>query len=290
VLGQASKTVAVSDDGAASASTLDSPNGVWSDGTRILVADQENHRVLVWNSWPTADGQAANFVIGQSNFSGETGGGCSSINLDSPTGVSSNGTRIAISTLNQNRVLLYDSWPIADNPPAIRALGQIDLTTCGPNRGNVTNDLIGMRYPSAVFTDGTRVVVADHDSHRAMVWTSWPASSGAPANRLLGQSTAAAGGPMGTTRDSFYHYADGWGETAQIVPDSGWFGTWPVLAPSGDLWVGNTVNRKTMRYAQPVSTDNQAATWIFGQPDPGYTNAWNGNWMIDAARLRLGKN
>ena len=41
------------------------PSGLYSDGTRLFVADKLNNRVLIWNAWPTANGQAADVVLGQ---------------------------------------------------------------------------------------------------------------------------------------------------------------------------------------------------------------------------------
>lgn len=55
-------------DGAASASVLNHPTGVWSDGHQILVADRDNHRVLVWNAFPDHFFAPADAVLGQSNF------------------------------------------------------------------------------------------------------------------------------------------------------------------------------------------------------------------------------
>ena len=43
------------DDGVPTARTLASPTGVWSDGTRLVVADKSNNRVLIWNSFPTTN-------------------------------------------------------------------------------------------------------------------------------------------------------------------------------------------------------------------------------------------
>src|SRR5262249_40950673 len=80
VLGQASFTASSVDGGASgpSASVLAVPTTVATDGTRVFVADDRNSRVLVWTSFPTANGQAATSVIGQSDFTG------SSINAGAP--------------------------------------------------------------------------------------------------------------------------------------------------------------------------------------------------------------
>lgn len=55
-------------DDAPTARVMNSPAGVWSDGNRLIVTDVDNHRVLLWNSFPTADFQAADIVLGQADF------------------------------------------------------------------------------------------------------------------------------------------------------------------------------------------------------------------------------
>lgn len=51
-----------------SASTLQYPSGIWSDGKILIIADAWNHRVLIWNEFPTNHGQEADAVIGQPDF------------------------------------------------------------------------------------------------------------------------------------------------------------------------------------------------------------------------------
>jgi hypothetical protein len=51
-----------------SADTLNSPLGVTSNGNQIFVTDEGNHRVLIWDSFPTSSGTEADRVIGQSSF------------------------------------------------------------------------------------------------------------------------------------------------------------------------------------------------------------------------------
>ena len=45
--------------------------GVDFDGVKLAISDTGNNRVLIWNSFPTSDHQAADEVIGQLTF--ETG-------------------------------------------------------------------------------------------------------------------------------------------------------------------------------------------------------------------------
>ena len=44
------------------------PVSVATDGQRVIVADTYNHRVLIWNQFPTRNGETADIVLGQDSF------------------------------------------------------------------------------------------------------------------------------------------------------------------------------------------------------------------------------
>jgi hypothetical protein len=102
---------------------LNSPAGIWSDGFRLLVADSGNNRVLVWSQLPRSSGADASFVIGQSDFSRVTAGVGQGA-LRTPFGVASDGTRIWVADSGNNRVLEFDTFPIANNALAVDVYGQ----------------------------------------------------------------------------------------------------------------------------------------------------------------------
>ena len=65
VLGQADFVSSSANRGGSRvANTLNAPMGIWSDGTKLIVVDDVNHRVLLWNIFPITNGQAADIVIG----------------------------------------------------------------------------------------------------------------------------------------------------------------------------------------------------------------------------------
>lgn len=120
VLGQQDFTTSYDDD---EADEMNRPAGLWSDGTRLLVTDAGNHRVLYWSLFPQASGDEADYVIGQSDFSRSTAG-TSSSTLRTPYGISSDGTFIYIADSGNNRVLEFDSFPIANGTTASKVFGQ----------------------------------------------------------------------------------------------------------------------------------------------------------------------
>lgn len=70
VLGHSSFTTGAPNDGGAAptASSLQDPEGVHSDGTALAVADSLNNRVLIWRTFPDNNGQEAEVVLGHADF------------------------------------------------------------------------------------------------------------------------------------------------------------------------------------------------------------------------------
>ena len=79
--------------------------GVTSDGTRLVVADLQQNRVLIWNTWPTASGQPADLVLGQPTFTSNATG-TSAAAMSGPAGV----------LIVDGALLVADSRP-PDMPP-----------------------------------------------------------------------------------------------------------------------------------------------------------------------------
>lgn len=109
-----------------SAQTLGGFTTVWSDGTRLVVSDSANNRVLIWNSFPTTNAQAADLVLGQADFVSAVTPTTTANSL-TPGVVVSNGNQLFIADNIRDRVMIWDSWPTANNQPADRVLGANDF-------------------------------------------------------------------------------------------------------------------------------------------------------------------
>lgn len=92
-----------------SASSLESPLDVWTDGNRVVVADGANGRVLIWNSWPTTNAQPATSVLGQTNFSSNSLQPTSATSFDGVGGIAIHGSQFFVTDYNNNRVLIFNS-------------------------------------------------------------------------------------------------------------------------------------------------------------------------------------
>jgi hypothetical protein len=172
VLGQTGFT---SCDADVSASAFSYPTDAWSDGTRLFVADAGNNRVLGWNSFPTVNGQAADFVLGQSDFA-SYGFGTSRSTLSNPYYLSSNGSQLFVSDADNNRVLVWSSLPSETGALPDLVLGQGDFTHGAAN--DADQDGASDSAPAAnTFSHprGVRVIddvlaVADGINHRFLLF------------------------------------------------------------------------------------------------------------------------
>lgn len=169
----------------------------YSSGTLFVGDTQNNNRVLVWTSPITVNSQAPNYVLGQTAFNTTAGnqGGISASTLyggndwQSGIGIWASSTTLAVSDLNNNRILYY-KLPITQNAkPASAVLGQPGFVTNDANRGGITAS--SLYYPWGVNVDQVtgKVYVADSYNHRVLVWNSMPTVSGQAADFVIGQSS-----------------------------------------------------------------------------------------------------
>ena len=135
VLGQEVKTDTDRNAGGkVTASSLMYPSGLWSDGQRLIVCDAWNHRVLIWTNMPTEDGQPADVVVGQRDFTGNepnvngVGATPSAHSLNWPYGVTSDGKRLFIADTGNRRVLVYDRLPTKNYAAADHVIGKPDFS------------------------------------------------------------------------------------------------------------------------------------------------------------------
>jgi uncharacterized protein (TIGR03437 family) len=227
VLGQADFTTSAI---GLTSSALRGPQGVWVQGTRIFVADTDNSRVLIWNGIPTSNNQPADVVLGEPNFTSAPPATTSVLpatasNLFSPVSVTSDGQRLIVTDLGNNRVLIWNSIPTQNGQAADVVVGQPNMISGGQNDvlpncvmngtdadGNPTyaagcqpfcatqgNDSDGtpvypvrcgytLSYPRFALSDGTRLYIADGGNDRVLVYNSIPTTNGAKYDRNLGQT------------------------------------------------------------------------------------------------------
>lgn len=173
------------------------------DGTKLIVCDGGNNRVLIWNSIPTTNGAPADVVIGQEDFYSNSPG-CTPSKLDRPTGaLCLPDGRLLISDYNNGRVLIFNKIPETNGASADVVIGQPDFYSdyihYGPD---------GLSYPwdCALSPDGRLLISDDGDqsggAHRVLIFQDVPTTNGAAADNVIG-NTVFGSIPAGFSRTRF---------------------------------------------------------------------------------------
>jgi hypothetical protein len=168
VIGQPDFT---SSDGHTTQTGLDEPEGLWSDGTQLVVADEANNRVLIWNTIPTTNGAPADLVVGQPDFTAlDNPEPPNEQSLNQPGGVASDGSSLYVEDSSNNRILVYSPFPTSNNPEASVVLGQADFTHSDRNAGNASASAQTLDFPFGLSIIGTQLIVNDFGNNRYLIF------------------------------------------------------------------------------------------------------------------------
>jgi uncharacterized protein (TIGR03437 family) len=174
-----------------SSTGLRGPTGVATDGNILALADTDNNRVLIWLHLPTRNGQPADVVIGQADFThNATSVPPTQTSLRGPEGVWIWNGKLFVADTQDNRVLIYNRIPTSNNAPADVVIGQPNFTSfVQPDltQKQPTTAANNMQDPIAVSTDGTHLFVTDFGQNRVLIFNSIPTSNGASADVAIGQ-------------------------------------------------------------------------------------------------------
>ncbi len=220
----------------------------------LVVCDTGHHRVLIWGSRPTHDGQPADLLLGQPHFAAEGRNAKSEVSatsLNVPTGVAWNDDVLAVADAWNHRVLLWHGLPRSNNQPADVVLGQADFTQGLANRGSDAPRADTLHWSYGVALVGGRLFVADTGNRRVLVWLTVPTRSGTPADLVLGQRDF-------TTRD----------ENASAAP--GPVGMrWPhAITVNGEqVLVADAGNNRVMGWQRLPSSPGVPCDFVLGQGD-----------------------
>lgn len=234
--------------GSAEANTIYSPRGVFSDGTRLYIADTFNHRVLIYNSIPTSSNASADVVVGQQTMAGNVAnqnGSVGANTLNRMFGVFSDGEKLFIADSSNHRVLIYNHIPTANNANADIVVGQTGMDTA--TSGTAINKLKG---PTGVYYDGTKLFIVDSQNNRVLIFNHIPSSNGASADVVVGQA------------DMDHGSANQSGTTAANTINSPQIG---VTVCNGKLLISDWLNNRVLIFNQIPASNNANANVVIGQ-------------------------
>ena len=178
VIGQADLQT---DDPGTAADQLSFPIAATIANNKLIVSDQDNNRVLIWNTVPTANGMPADVVLGQQDFTTATAND-EEDGLNSPAGVWSDGFRLLVADSGNHRVMVWSQLPRSSGADASFVIGQSDFSrvTAGVGQG-------ALRTPFGVASDGTRIWIADSGNNRVLEFDAFPIANNALAVDIYGQ-------------------------------------------------------------------------------------------------------
>lgn len=257
VIGQvnyASKTS--NQGGSAAANTLGAPFGSYSDGTKLIVPDYWNSRVLIYNTIPTSNNAQADVVIGQVDMTSSDAnqnGSVAANTLNQPTGVFSDGTKLFICDYLNSRILIYNSVPTTNNASADVVVGQANMISGDRDRGG-TVAVNSLDWPREVYSDGTKLFIIDTGNHRALIYNTIPTSNGVDADVVVGQSDfTSAGQNQNRGADN---------PLANTISQPG-----GIMANGGKLFITDSSNSRVLIYNSIPTTNDTSADVVIGQAD-----------------------
>ncbi|HUJ79970.1 MAG TPA: Ig-like domain-containing protein, partial [Nitrospiria bacterium] len=249
VFGQPDFVSAGLNNGGVSASSLFNPNGVAVDAAgNLFVSDFGNSRVLRYSA-PLTSGEAANLVIGQTNFSstGCNASGLSAGSLCNPSGVVVDAAgNLFVGDTTNNRVLAYTA-PLSSSASAVLIIGQPNGSSSTCNNGGVS--ATSLCAPRAVAVDQyNNLYVADYNNSRVLLYTT-PLTTDTVADQVFGQSGvfSLASCNLGVSLPN---------DTSLCNP----YGV--GVSPIGDLYVADTINHRVVYFEanRPPVSDDQSVT------------------------------
>ena len=175
---------------ALSSQGMRSPTAVATDGTAVVVADTDNNRVLIWRSIPAANGQPADVVLGQENFTSLKRIVTDNRSFRGPQGVWLQGGRLFVADTQNHRVMVWNSIPTQNHAPADFVLGQANFTTAPEvdlTKATITATASTLLNPVSVTSDGLKLFVTDLGHNRVLIWNSIPTRTAQAADVVLGQ-------------------------------------------------------------------------------------------------------
>lgn len=176
------------------------PGGLATDGVSLLVADRWNNRVLVWRVAPSSN-TPADLVLGQPDFhSNDSGAGRRGLNWPGNVAITPDGRRIAVADTNNDRVLIWNSFPESNGPPADVVIDLPRLDSGAREPGNLR-----WGWPRGVWTDGRKFAVVATHGAAVLFWNSIPARDNQPPDLVL--RPPGAGTPRNITSDGETFFA-----------------------------------------------------------------------------------
>jgi len=161
--------------------------------------------------------------------------------LLAPRGVYLVNNHLFIADTAQNRVFMWKQLPDQEFQDPDVVLGQVEKANTGRNASGKLS-ASSLFYPSGIWSDGQRLIVADAWNHRVLIWNELPTEDGQGADVVVGQPDFESNDP---NVKGISH------------PPSAQSLNWPygIYSNGKSLWIADTGNRRVL-YFESIPTQN----------------------------------
>ena len=215
-------------------------------GEKLIAANREAGRVLIWNKMTELDNTPPDVILGITSDQTRSHGK-GKADLDSPVGVTTDGTRLFVSDFGNNRVLIWHEIPTQSTQPADLVLGQVDFDST--ETGSTLDKFESVRQIS---TDGQRLAVADSGNNRILIWNSIPTRDSQPADFEIKAINLADSSPTG-----YFSFPSG------------------VYIKNDSLFVSDIGNNRVLIWSTFPESGEDEPDIVLGQPD--FTSRYKSN-------------
>lgn len=160
---------------------------------KLFVSDTGNRRVLIWNQLPQNNGQPADLVLGQPDFTSrnENGGNSpTAASLRWAHGITVWNGNLVVADAGNNRIMIWEGIPNETNVPCRAVLGQDNFQEVELNRGVYAPTATSLNMPYGVTATADWLLVADTANSRLLGWryrSDLRSLQGAAADAVIGQ-------------------------------------------------------------------------------------------------------
>lgn len=269
------------------------PVSVSVGGGKVVVTDTNNDRILIWNRFPTQNGQPADLII---NSAGDNESAPAKRRVSWPWGVWTDGKKLAVTSTSGAQgttvILIWNTFPTQNDQAA-------DLYLKGQG---------AMGTPRTITSDGNHLIVGDHNANIAaqysaqfygtsgqgnFFWKNWPAKDDEPYDFFMSDPYDPRGAWMqgDFTKDGKLvmlgvklHIWNSFPENANDKPDvsmgpfKGGDGSSAVVA-SGRLYLSLSNDNKIVGFNSLPTSPGAKPNFAVGSPDI-YTNTLDTNFIM----------
>ena len=197
------------------------PSGIASDGTRFLLCDRFNNRILVWNQLPGAWNSPPDLVLGQPDFiSNNPGDGKHQLNWAGNVSVAANGKLAAADTEN-DRILLWNSFPTQNAQAADVAISLPGL--------NPPGSMLNYGWPWGVWTDGTRLAAVATRGGALLFWNMFPTADNQAPDYTIRLPQFGTPRNISTDGSTYFFVGDHNPKVPASVPGTFFWNTYPSV-------------------------------------------------------------